>query len=99
MSETLNREVVSAYVTRYALSTGIQLVRARICHDVSPEMIAYNVNGFTQFAHGADWHLTVEEARKRSEEMRNKKIASLKKSIANLEELSFDTIKEVKESE
>ena len=39
--------------------------------------------------HKPDWHTTPEAAIARAEEMRTKKIASLKKQIANLEAMTF----------
>ena len=39
--------------------------------------------------HGKDWHRTPESALARAEEMRKAKIASLKKSIAKLEAMTF----------
>ena len=44
---------------------------------------------FNWHIHKPDWHTTPEAAIARAEEMRTKKIASLKKQIANLEAMTF----------
>lgn len=83
-------EQITAWVTKYALTTGIQKVQATVCSDISETMISYREDArYELTAHGKDWHRTEEEAVARAEEMRVKKIASLKKSIAQLERLSF----------
>lgn len=56
-------------------------------------MIAYGNRGsFTLYAFGNEWHRTPEAALARAEDMRAKKIASLRKSIAKLESIVFETL-------
>jgi hypothetical protein len=83
---------ITAYITKYALSNGkILKIDARLCGDVSNTMIAYRTEGsmFDQYAHGSDWHHALPEAIAKADEMRVKKIASLKKNIAKLENMRF----------
>lgn len=83
---------ITAYITKYALSNGkILKIEARLCGDVSNTMIAYRTEGSTydQFAHDTDWHSTLPEAIAKANEMRVKKIASLKKQIAKLDKMTF----------
>lgn len=76
---------MKVYITKYALTQGILVKNAdKTC---SPRMIRCNK---TEFYHGNDWHESWEEAVKRAEEMRDKKIVSLKKSLENMEYLKFE---------
>ncbi len=76
-----------AWVTKYALTAGILEVDAERCTD---RMISVDAPGnYTSCYHGDDWHDTREAAVARAEEMRKKKIASLKKQLAKLEALKF----------
>jgi len=80
----------TVYVTKYALTAGIQ------------ERTLANVNGKHAEVHRLpgeiglilfwkpDWHETRKAAVARAEVMRKKKLASLKKQIAKLEALSFN---------
>ena len=86
MNGITNGETIKAWITRYALSAGVKLVHAR----VSGNMIIFQTDGgHTDFAHDNDWHRTPESALRRAEEMRSKKIESLKKSIARIEAIEF----------
>ena len=75
---------MKVWITKYALTSGITRHDAESCDD---DMVKY---GRMQYAHGKEWHRSYENALLRAEEMRIKKIASLKKSIAMLEAMSFD---------
>jgi hypothetical protein len=75
---------VLVFVTKYALSAGIEEVRA----EVTDNGYAYR-NGWRQQYSPGDWHRTRAGAVKAAEAMRAKKIASLKKQIAKLEKLTF----------
>lgn len=82
------------YVTRYALTEGIQRYEnAEHCVGTNPGMVRVRGAGpLPLFLHGEgkDWHRTPESALKRAEQMRQAKIASLKKQLAKLEKLTFD---------
>lgn len=86
----MSKETIKAWVTKYALTTGIDLVDAE--HSPECSMIRYGDLGYTWcHAHGEgkEWHRTPESALARAEEMRAAKIASLRKSIAKLEKMTF----------
>lgn len=87
----MKRETFTAWVTKYALTTGIEKVNAEWCADISESMIVYgNVYGRRLLtAHGKDWHRTPEEAIARAKEMRDAKIAAMQKQIAKLERMVF----------
>jgi hypothetical protein len=87
----MRNPIITAYVTKFALTTGILKTEAEHCISSSADMIAYPPTlGPSSYAHGNEWHVTLEEALARAEEMRQKKIVSLKKQIARLEKLVFD---------
>lgn len=76
------------YVTKYAMTDGIRLSEV-VCS--SPHDCKYiNVRGYTLSAvAGRDAHATWPEALAAAEQMRTKKIASLRKQIEKLEKLEF----------
>lgn len=77
-------EKVIAWVTKYALTEGIQLLEGNVRHEISFWPDAIHPGFF-----GKDWHRTPESALAMAEEMRLAKIESLKKSIKRLEALQF----------
>ena len=75
---------MKVYITRNALVEGIRVI------DASPSTISDG--GFEtniSFCRKNECHLTIEEAIKRAEEMRDRKIASLEKQIKKLQEMKF----------
>ena len=77
------------FVTKYALTSGIQKVEAEeVGHDMLRQRAS---NGFDSYYHseGRDWHRTMDAAIAKAEASRLAKIASLKKQIAKLEKLTF----------
>ena len=77
-------EKIRAWVTKDALTEGIQLLEGSVRHEISFWHDARSPGFF-----GEDWHLTPEAALARADEMRLAKIESLKKSIKKLEGLKF----------
>jgi len=82
----IKREPITAYVTRYALTRGIFQVNGYVNHGISAHMFCYE-GGET--AHGKDWHRTLDAAIKRANEMRDAKLKSMAKQVAQLEALQF----------
>lgn len=82
---------MKVWITSYALTAGVQCVDAETTH--TPSMVSYRPEGISMdmYAHGEgkDWHRTPESAEQRAEQMRLKKIASLKKSLAALESMQI----------
>lgn len=76
---------MKVYITKYALSRGIIETDAVECESF-PDMIETKDFGYFQ---GSDWHRTMEAAVAMAEEMRLKKIESLKKQIEKLEGMKF----------
>jgi len=80
------------WISKYALTQGIYEVEAEKTTNHLGEvetMIMHKVDGMLVMYHGKEWHVTKEEAMRKAEEMRLKKIESLKKSIIKLEKLKF----------
>jgi hypothetical protein len=81
------KEVKKIFITRYALSAGIQVRECEITGDVARPLC----DGW-QFFHveGRDWHRTLDGAMARANEMRKTKIVSLNKQIKRLDALVFN---------
>jgi hypothetical protein len=87
---------VKVWITKYALTKGIVEAEAT-GRDEYPNMVTVSNKPYDSiykpygriYYHKPDWHLSLEDAKKRAEEMRVKRIASLRKSIQKLEKLSF----------
>ncbi len=79
--------VYEIYVTKYALSDGILCRKAR--YTGLAEMMMDVENKQSYHGKGKDWHETFEDAKIKAEQMRERKIASLKKSILKLEKMEF----------
>ena len=86
-----DENVEMLYITRYALSSGIQCVKGRS----EPDGHAFyqddrpNVVFPHQYASKSEWFRDYPSALAAAEAQRAKKIASLKKQIAKLEALTF----------
>lgn len=77
------------FVTKYALTQGILEIKAI---ELKDGMIKHIDRGHTVYylGEGREWHRTKDEAVKKANELREKKLASLKKQIAKLEGLTFE---------
>ena len=77
---------MKVWITKYALTSGIT---EEITEDHGKDgMVKYGY-GLMQHAYGEQWHYNRHEALLKAEEMRLKKITSLKKSIQRLESMNF----------
>jgi len=83
--------VMKVYITKYALTQGIYETEAEECGAEFKGMIRTGKE-YSSYYHGEgkDWHRTREGAIKRAEEMRERKIQSLRKQIQKLENLKFE---------
>lgn len=78
---------MKVFITKYALTQGIiEIDDAEIC-SIAEKMISSPKYGYF---FEKEWHDTQAEAIAFAEEMRIKKIASLKKQIAKLEKINFN---------
>lgn len=82
----MEEKIITAFVTKYALTRGIVEISSRL--RVGSDLITTNEK-YPQYLHKGDWFSTEEEAKVDAENRRKKKIASLKKQIEKLEKLKF----------
>lgn len=80
---------MKVWITKYALTDRIL---EKECEDCRNGAVKETENPFPTFYHGEgeEWHKTKETAIAKAEEMRQKKIASLKKQIEKLERKKFE---------
>lgn len=79
---------MKVYVTKYALTEGIQEMDGEECGDGMVRIIG-DLYGTFFHKEGRDWHREQGSANARAEAMRKAKIASLEKSIAKLRAMKF----------
>lgn len=82
------RRIMRVYLTKYALSKGIQECEGDI------DLDRFVPDGFAKVTYSwhykPDWHISKESAIVRAEQMRLLKIKSLKKQLNKLETLKFE---------
>ncbi|WP_431785830.1 hypothetical protein [Paenibacillus lactis] len=79
---------MKVWISKYALTTGIYEIEARETH--SPNMVVDAKDSLAMYhGEGKEWHKSKEEAIKRAEIMRKKKIESLEKQLQKLKEMKF----------
>lgn len=78
---------MKVWISKYAQTDGIQEAECEISGSLAVDM----TTPYARYFHGEgrDWHRTEEDAIKKAEEMRIRKIASLKKNLKKLEEMKF----------
>lgn len=79
---------IHVWITKYALSTGVFEADAEVCG--IEDMIEVTTNGYSAYYHGNDWHANKEDAIKRFNDMRDRKIKSLKKQLLKIEDMKFE---------
>lgn len=82
---------MKVWITKYALTQGIYEIDARRCDNVVSNDMIESIKNTGSYYHGEgrDWHLSKEDAIKKAEEMRQKKIANLENQIEKLRGLKF----------
>ncbi len=84
---------MKVWITKYALTRGIDESEAEICSSVSDEMIkVLAIRGtltYDNYFHKPYWYSSREAAVMHANAMRAAKLASLKKKISKLEKLEF----------
>ena len=81
---TGERMILKVWITKYALTKGLFEMEAEIVDGKYASGKYESIRLFTR-----DWAHTLAEAVKVAEDMRTRRIASLKKSIVKLERLNF----------
>ena len=78
------------FITKYALTMGIQEKDGRVCdYPGSTGNMIQIVGSINELYHKPYWHETREEAVEQAEKMRLSKLKSLRKSLAKFEKLTF----------
>jgi len=72
------------FITKYALTKGILTKKVEFSIE-EPDMCIDKTGCYYIYYHKPEWHITLGEALAKAEDMRTKKIASLKKQISRLE--------------
>lgn len=85
MLSTDNTDIVPVYVTKYALTSGIMKVSARIHGGTAVTAI----HGVPALFHreGGDWHRSESQAQVRARELRSAKLRALRHHIRRLSDL------------
>ena len=80
---------MKVYITKYALTLGIQAREVEFC---SHGMVIDKSTEMTQYFHdeGKGWHKTIESAIKEANRMRDSRIKALEKQIEKLKKLTFE---------
>lgn len=80
---------MKVWITKYALTSGIIQTEGEVTNSGALYVLH---TGHLTFYHGEgkEWHRTKEAAVSKAEEMRQKKIESLKKQIRKLEGMTFE---------
>ncbi len=81
---------MTVWITKHALTRGIEKAEAEICGDVRINMIAVhgNLNNVHYYhGQGIEWHKTESGAVKKAAEMVGKKISSYRKGIEKMQSL------------
>lgn len=88
---------MNVWITKYALTQGIEEIDSNQVKEfeiTDTGYLCFRRNGkylyTTELYSKKEWHQTKEFAVKKAEEMRQKKIESLKKQIKKLEEMRFE---------
>jgi hypothetical protein len=82
---------IKVWITKYALTTGI-MEKDVIVEEDLPAIACDRSTPFVSYYHGEgkEWHRTKESAINKAEEMRIRKIRSLRNQIIKLEKMSFE---------
>ena len=81
---------MTAYITKYALSSGIKEVDDARESKTCARMISVPSMGTCATFLGQDWHTDKQSAIARAEEMRDAKLQSLQKQIDRVRRLDFN---------
>lgn len=81
---------MKVWITKYALTKGIIEADGELISSDSVSILNRGLSLPTHWFYKGDWHSGKQSAIKKAEEMRQKKIESLKKQIEKLEEMRFE---------
>ena len=85
--ETPKKKTKMVYVTKYALTKGIEYVE--VSETFFPYVVKENIK-CPRIFHIGDWFENKEDAIKKAEEMKNKKLQSLENQMKKISKLKFE---------
>ena len=85
--ETPKKKTKMVYVTKYALTKGIEYIE--VSETFFPYLVKENIRYPRNF-HIGDWFESKEDAIKKAEEMKNKKLQSLENQMKKISKLKFE---------
>jgi len=82
---------MQVWIVKYAMTQGIYEAEAEVCSEIDENMItvASDNGGYVSYFHKGDWFESKALAIVAANAMRDRKIKSLKKKIAKIEQLDF----------
>lgn len=80
---------MKVYVTKHALTSGVFIFEG-VANDAFDLFYSIDSEGYGKFFDNNDWHTTKESALARCEEMRIKKVKSLKKQLGKILNMKFE---------
>ena len=90
MMKKIKEYLMKVWITKYALTRGIIEADGELTSSDSVSILNRDLSLPTHWFYKGDWHSDKESAIAKAEEMRQKKIESLKKQIEKLEEMKFE---------
>lgn len=87
--DTEGGERVKVWITKYAMTSGVFTAEAERAGNMGCIVRSVKRSRFTGWFQGNDWHTDEAKAIERFNQMKQKKIASLKKQLAKVEALEF----------
>jgi hypothetical protein len=90
VAENIERDVMTVYITKYALTSGIiEVEYPEPLPDGGFLRVKLPKADYVQSFGAREWHTTKEAAKQACESLRDLKLASLEKQIAQLKKLTF----------
>ena len=86
-------DLVTVYITKYALTKGILEAQGDGRDDSDTRIVVIPVGGSNHYYHGQDWHLTFEAAQERVRVMTAAKKKSLQKALDELQKKTDKALK------
>lgn len=80
---------MKVYITKYWQTKGVFQVDAELFDD-TPSMCKYSDNSYWQYAHGKNWHKTIEAAQADFESRRHKKVMAMRAKMNKLASMKFE---------
>ena len=87
----MTKKIINVWGTKYALTEGVKSYRVELCGGDMVNILKPDGRPGWGYLHKGDWHLSKDDAERKAEQMRQRKIVSVKKQLTRLEALTFDS--------